>query len=79
MEQCRHLSILIMFTQDNTLFQEMYSINQDPYQLTNIAHLLKNETIQHYLVTYLFSFHLMNFFISENYGDTAEMQGGGVQ
>jgi len=35
--------------QDDTLFQEMYSINQDPYQLTNIANLLKNETIQHYL------------------------------
>ena len=28
----------------------MYSINQDPYQLTNLANLLKNETIQHYLV-----------------------------
>ena len=79
MEQCRRLSILQILPQDNTLFQEMYSINQDPYQLTNIAHLLKNETIQHYLVTYLFPFHLMHFLISENYGDTAEMQGGRVQ
>jgi len=35
--------------QDDSSFQEMYSINQDPYQLTNIANLLKNETIQHYM------------------------------
>jgi len=34
--------------EDGAQFQEMYSINQDPYQLTNIADLLKNETIQHY-------------------------------
>jgi len=40
-----------MFCQfhDSTEFQEMYSINQDPYQLTNIANLIKNETIQHYM------------------------------
>lgn len=41
-------SIFCQF-EDDSLFQEMYSINQDPYQLTNIANLLKNETIQHYL------------------------------
>jgi len=41
-------SIFCQF-EDDTHFQEMYSINQDPYQLTNIANLLKNETIQHYL------------------------------
>lgn len=35
--------------QDKGGFLEMYSLSQDKFQLTNIANLLQNETLQHYL------------------------------
>jgi len=41
-------SIFCQF-QDVDTFQEMYNIKQDPFQLTNIAHLLQNDTLQYYL------------------------------
>ena len=58
----------------------MYSINQDPYQLTNIANLLKNETIQHYMVSHHCFPHLITFsLVSENNGYAEKMQRGRVQ
>ena len=38
--------------QDSANFLEMYSLAQDPHQLTNIANLLTADTIKYYEVTY---------------------------
>jgi len=35
--------------QDNDNFLEMYSLSQDRFQLTNLAPLLQNETLKHYM------------------------------
>ena len=37
--------------QDSANFLEMYSLAQDPHQLTNIANLLTTDTIEYYEVT----------------------------
>ena len=37
--------------QDSANFLEMYSLAQDPHQLTNIANLLTADTLEYYKVT----------------------------